>query len=102
MSEIFSNWEWWQIALTAVFGTLWLVCFILDCRRKSRLKRFLAEKRQELKTQGYTDEMIDEIIQHRTKELFKDDLKKADDKIKLFEGKQGSGKALHSFKDGEK
>lgn len=102
MNEIFSNWEWWQYSLTFVFGTVWIVCFILDLRRKKKLKKFIADRRHKLKEQGYTDDMIDEMIQHRSNEFFKDYLKKSDDKIYIFEGEQGSGKSLHSFKDGEK
>ena len=30
MLKIFANWEWWQIALTAVFGTVWIFFIILD------------------------------------------------------------------------
>lgn len=90
MFGIFVNWEWWQIALTVVFGTVWVVCFILDCRRKLKLKKLINRRKQELKAQGYSDDMIDEIIQRRAKEFF------------AFAGEQCSGKSRNSFKDGEK
>lgn len=65
MLEIFANWEWWQIALTAVFGTMWIVFIILDQRRKIAAKKLKVRREQELKDLGYSDEQIKEIIQHR-------------------------------------
>lgn len=64
MKEIL-NWEWWQIGLTAVFGTVWIVFIILDFRRKSKLKKLIDLKVQELKSQGYSDELIKELMQRR-------------------------------------
>lgn len=65
MLEIFANWEWWQIALTAVFGTVWIVFIILDQRRKIAFKKLRIRREQELKDLGYSDEQIKEIIQQR-------------------------------------
>lgn len=65
MFKIFANWEWWQIALTAVFGTVWIVFIILDKRRKIAAKKLKARREQELKDLGYSDEQIKEIIQQR-------------------------------------
>ena len=63
MLEIFASWEWWQIALTAVFGTVWIVFIILDKRRKKAAKKLRARREQELREQGYSDEQIEEIMQ---------------------------------------
>lgn len=65
MLKIFANWEWWQISLTAVFGTMWIVFIILDQRRKLAAKKLKARREQELKDLGYSDEQIKEIIQQR-------------------------------------
>lgn len=65
MFEMFASWEWWQIALTAVFGTMWISFIVLDHRRKIAAKKLKARREQELKAQGYSDEQIKEIIQQR-------------------------------------
>lgn len=65
MFEIFASWEWWQIALTAVFGTMWIVFIVLDQRRKIAAKKLKARRENDLRAQGYSDEQIKEIIQHR-------------------------------------
>ena len=65
MLEIFASWEWWQISLMAVFGTVWIVFIILDQRRKIAAKKLKARREQELKALGYSDEQIKEIIQQR-------------------------------------
>lgn len=62
MLEIFAGWKLWQIILTAVFGAVWLVFIVLDCRRKSKLKKLRREREQELKSCGYSDEQIKEIL----------------------------------------
>lgn len=62
MLEIFAGWKLWQILLTAVFGLVWLVFFILDCRRKSKLRKLYKEREQELKACGYSDEQIKKIL----------------------------------------
>lgn len=62
MLEIFSEWSLWQIIVTAVFGVVWLVFFILDCRRKSKLKKLRKEREQKLKSCGYSDEQIKKIL----------------------------------------
>lgn len=90
MLEIFANWEWWQIALMAVFGTVWIVFIILDKRRKIAAKKLRARREYELREQGYSDEQIKEIIEKR---------------IYAFYSKPGSGMSRHSvtnIKDGEK
>lgn len=46
MLEIFAGWKLWQIILTAVFGTVWLVFIILDCRRKSKLRKLYKEREE--------------------------------------------------------
>ncbi len=38
---MFGNWELWQIILTVVFGTVWVVFTVLNIRRK-----ILAKKRK--------------------------------------------------------
>lgn len=65
MFEIFASWEWWQISLTAVFGTMWIAFIVLDKRRKIAAKKLKARREQELRAQGYSDEQIKEIIQQR-------------------------------------
>lgn len=88
MLEIFANWEWWQIALTAVFGTVWIVFIILDKRRKIAAKKLKARREQDLRKQGYSDEQIKEMIERR---------------IYAFSAEQGSGKSRCFVpKDGEK
>lgn len=90
MLEIFASWEWWQIALTAVFGTIWIVFIILDKRRKIAAKKLRARREQELREQGYSDEQIKEIIEKR---------------IYVFCSEPGSGMSRHFVskqKDGEK
>lgn len=62
MLEIFAGWKLWQIILTAVFGAVYLVFIVLDCRRKSKLKKLRREREQELKSCGYSDEQIKEIL----------------------------------------
>ena len=93
MFEMFASWEWWQIALTAVFGTMWIVFIVLDKRRKIAAKKLKARWEQELKAQGYSDEQIKEIMKQKGP-------------IYIFQGEQGSGMSLHSVvqnsKDGEK
>ena len=61
--EIFSSWEWWQISLTAIFGTMWLVFIILDTRRKIAVKKRRAQVVQDLKRDGFSDEQIQEYLQ---------------------------------------
>ena len=64
--EIFSSWEWWQIALTAIFGTMWLVFIVLDIRRKISVKKRRAQIVQDLRRDGLSDEQIQEYLQvHR-------------------------------------
>lgn len=65
MFEIFASWEWWQIALTGVFGTMWIVFIVLDKRRIIAAKKLKARRVQELKAHGYSDEQIKEIMQQR-------------------------------------
>lgn len=93
MFEIFASWEWWQIALTAVFGTMWIVFIILDHRRKIAAKKLKARREQELREQGYSDEQIKEIMKQKGS-------------IYIFHGEQGSGISRYSVvqnsKDGEK
>lgn len=72
MLGIFANWEWWQIALTAVFGTIWIVFIILDQRRKIAAKKLRAKRVQELKEQGYSDNEIEEMLQQRKFACIKD------------------------------
>lgn len=104
MLEIFAGWKLWQIVLTAVFGAVWLVFFILDCRRKSKLKKLRKHREELLKSWGYSDEQINKLLsdpkflsllaQQRTNEL------------NLYCGKAGSGMSLNAVskisKDGEK
>lgn len=85
MLEIFASWKWWQIALTAVFGTIWIVFIILDKRRKIAANKLRARREQ-----GYSDEQIKEIIEKR---------------IYVFCSEPGSGMSRHFVskqKDGEK
>lgn len=85
MLEIFASWKWWQIALTAVFGTIWIVFIILDKRRKIADNKLRARREQ-----GYSDEQIKEIIEKR---------------IYVFCSEPGSGMSRHFVskqKDGEK
>ena len=70
MLEIFASWEWWQIALTAVFGTVWIVFIILDQRRKIAAKKLKARRKhfsdkdfKELREHGYSYKQIKEIMQ---------------------------------------
>ena len=104
MLEIFAGWKFWQIIVTAVFGVVWIVFIVLDCRRKSKLKKLRKHREQILKARGYSDEEIKKLLndpkflsllaQNRTSEL------------NLYCGKAGSGKSLHfvspDLKDGEK
>lgn len=62
MFEIFAGWKLWQIIVTAVFGVVWFVFIILDCRRKSKLKKLRKERHQILKESGFSDEQIKEIF----------------------------------------
>lgn len=62
MLEIFAGWKLWQILLTVVFGAVWLVFFILDCRRKVKVKKLRAEREQMLKSRGCTDEQIKKLL----------------------------------------
>lgn len=90
MLEIFASWEWWQIALTAVFGTVWIVFIILDYRRKIAAKKLKARREQELKALGYSDEQIKEIIKQKGP-------------IYIFSAEPGSGKSRCFVpKDGDK
>ena len=90
MFEIFASWEWWQIALTAVFGTMWIVFIILDKRRKIAAKKLKARREQELREQGYSDEQIKDIMKQKGP-------------ICIFHGEQGSGMSRRFIpKDGEK
>lgn len=59
------EWKVWQIVLMVVFGSVWLVFFILDTRRKIALQKRKKEQEQELKAQGFSDEEIKEIMQQR-------------------------------------
>ena len=61
--EIFSSWEWWQIALTAIFGIMWLVFIILDTKRKIAVKKRRSQVVQDLKRDGLSDEQIQEYLQ---------------------------------------
>ena len=104
MLEIFAGWKLWQIIVTAVFGVVWAVFIVLDCRRKSKLKKLRKHREQILKARGYSDEEIKKLLndpkflsllaQNRTSEL------------NLYCGKAGSGMSLHTAseisKDGEK
>ena len=63
--EIFSIWEWWQIALTAIFGAMWLVFIILDTRRKFAAKKRRKQIEEELRVQGLSDDQIAEYFQQR-------------------------------------
>ncbi|MDE6133020.1 MAG: hypothetical protein K2G04_06590 [Oscillospiraceae bacterium] len=104
MLEIFAGWKLWQIILTAVFGAVWLVFIVLDCRRKSKLKKLRREREKILKSRGYSDEQIKKLLsdpkflsllaQQRTNEL------------NLYCGKSGSGMSRIAgseiSKDGEK
>ena len=100
MLEIFAGWKLWQIILTAVSGVVWIVFIVLDCRRKSKLKKLRKERAQELKACGYSDEQIKKILSSPK------GLSKNPNDIYLFCGEQGSGKSLHfvspDLKDGEK
>ena len=93
MFEMFASWEWWQIALTGVFGTMWIVFIVLDKRRKIAAKKLKARREQELRAQGYSDEQIKEIMKQKGP-------------IYIFHGEQGSAMSRHSVvpnsKDGEK
>lgn len=90
MLKIFANWEWWQIALTAVFGTMWIVFIILDQRRKIAAKKLKARREQELRKQGYSDEQIKEIMKQKGP-------------IYIFSSEQGLGKCRRFVpKDGDK
>lgn len=102
MLEIFAGWKLWQIILTAVFGAVWLIFFILDCRRKSKLKKLRAEREQELKACGYSDEQIKKIL-NSPKGLVKNS-----NDIQIYSSEQDKGKSrvfippVQSEKDGEK
>ena len=100
MLEIFAGWKLWQIILTAVFGVVWIVFIVLDCLRKSKLKKLRKEREQELKSRGYSDEQIKKILNSPK------GLSKNPNDIYLFFGDPGSGKSLHIaseiFKGGEK
>ncbi len=37
---MFGNWELWQIILTVVFGTVWVVFTVLNIRRKILAKKW--------------------------------------------------------------
>lgn len=90
MLEIFANWEWWQISLTAVFVTVWIVFIILDKRRKIAAKKLKARREQDLRKQGYSDEQIKEIMKQKGP-------------IYIFSAEQGSGKSRCFVpKDGDK
>ncbi len=80
MLEIFANWEWWQIALTAVFGTVWIVFIILDQRRKVAAKKLRTRREHELREQGYSDKQIKEIIQLRNLSVARASVNKDDSK----------------------
>lgn len=62
---MFSQWEVWQIALTAVFGSVWLVFFALDIRRRIAANKRKKQIIQELRRDGYSDELIHEMLQQR-------------------------------------
>ncbi len=96
MLEIFASWEWWQIAITAVFGTVWIVFIILDQRRKIAAKKLKARREQELREQGYSDEQIEEIMQQRNFHKCS---------VYAYSAESGSGKSrcfVSNQKDGEK
>ncbi|MCM1380915.1 MAG: hypothetical protein NC192_03180, partial [Muribaculaceae bacterium] len=46
----------------AVFGLVWVVFFILDCRRKLKVKKLRAEREQMLKSRGCSDEQIKKLL----------------------------------------
>ncbi len=100
MLEIFAGWKLWQIILTSVFGVVWLVFIVLDCRRKSKLKKLRKEREQELKAQGYSYEQIKKILNSPK------GLSKNPNDIYLFCGKAGTGMSRQAVsensKDGEK
>ena len=96
MLKIFANWEWWQIALTAVFGTVWIFFIILDKRRKKAAKKLRSRREQELREQGYSDEQIEEIMQQRNFHK---------GSVYAYSAESGSGKSrcfVPNQKDGEK
>ena len=96
MLEIFASWEWWQIALTAVFGTVWIVFIILDQRRKIAAKKLKARREQDLRAQSYSDEQIEEIMQQRNFHKCS---------VYAYSAESGSGKSrcfVSNQKDGEK
>ena len=62
MLEIFASWKLWQIIVTAVFGVVWIVFIVLDYRRKSKLKKLRKEREELLKSCGYSDVQIEEIL----------------------------------------
>ena len=62
---MFANWEVWQIALTAVFGSIWLVFIILDIRRRIAAKKLRDQRIRELRRDGFSDQQIEEILQQR-------------------------------------
>lgn len=102
MFEIFAGWNLCQIIVTAVFGVVWLVFIILDCRRKSKLKKLRKEREQKLKACGYSDEQIKKILNSPK------GLSKNFNEFQPFVGEQGKGKSLsfippvQSKKGGEK
>lgn len=57
-------WKAWQIVLLVVFGTIWLVFFLLDLRRKSEAKKLYQKRVNALKADGLTDEEIKEVMKH--------------------------------------
>lgn len=59
---MFEKWEIWQIALTSVFGSVWLVYFILDTRRKIAAKKRRKQRIQQLRRDGYSDVQIEEYL----------------------------------------
>lgn len=86
---ISTTWVWWRLALTIIFGTVWLVFTILDVRRKIAAKKRREQMEQELKAQGLSDEQIAEYF-HQRKHL-----------VYIYSGKQGSGKRI-KYKGGDK
>ena len=84
------EWKAWQIILMAVFGTVWIVFFILDTKRKIALQKRRKAQEQELKAQGYSDKEIKEIMKQRNHPA---------NKTYVFSKEQGTGKEV---KGGEK
>lgn len=70
------EWEIWQIVLMVVFGTIWLVFFLLDLRRKSEAKKLYQKRVNALKADGLTDEEIKEVMKHYNQSRVKSNAKR--------------------------